>query len=92
MSLIAVAIGPNSRPPCAYGATTVSRVEFRILGPLQVVEDGELLPLRGARERAVLAFLLLRAGEVVPRPATAGATAPPGLGAGSGNEDCRGTG
>jgi DNA-binding SARP family transcriptional activator len=40
-------------------------VEFRILGPLEVVEQGRALPLGGARQRAVLAILLTRANEVV---------------------------
>ena len=41
-------------------------VEFRILGPLEVARGGEPLALGGAKQRAVLAVLLLRAGEVVP--------------------------
>ena len=40
-------------------------MEFRILGPLEVVEQGNPLPLGGARQRALLAFLLTRANEVV---------------------------
>jgi len=40
-------------------------VEFKILGPLEVVEDGLPLPLGRGRERALLALLLLRANEVV---------------------------
>jgi DNA-binding SARP family transcriptional activator len=40
-------------------------VEFRILGPLEVVEEGRLLPLGGPRQRALLAILLTRANEVV---------------------------
>jgi YVTN family beta-propeller protein len=40
-------------------------VEFRILGPLEVVEDGRSLPLGRGKERALLALLLLRANEVV---------------------------
>jgi DNA-binding SARP family transcriptional activator len=40
-------------------------VEFRILGPLEVVEDGTTLPLGGPKHRALLAYLLLHAGEVV---------------------------
>jgi DNA-binding SARP family transcriptional activator len=40
--------------------------EFRILGPLEVVDDaGAPVALGGARVRAVLAVLLLRAGDVV---------------------------
>ena len=41
-------------------------MEFRILGPVEVVRDGELLDLGGPRQRAVLARLLLAAGAVVP--------------------------
>jgi DNA-binding SARP family transcriptional activator len=40
-------------------------VEFRILGPLEVVEQGRSLALGGARQRALLALLLTRANEVV---------------------------
>ena len=40
-------------------------VEFRILGPLEAVTDGESLPLGGTKQRAVLALLLLEAGRVV---------------------------
>jgi DNA-binding SARP family transcriptional activator/tetratricopeptide (TPR) repeat protein len=40
-------------------------MEFRILGPLEVFEDGRQVDLGGARQRALLAMLLLRANEVV---------------------------
>jgi DNA-binding SARP family transcriptional activator len=40
-------------------------VEFRILGPLEVVERGRELTLGGPRQRALLALLLTRANEVV---------------------------
>jgi DNA-binding SARP family transcriptional activator/tetratricopeptide (TPR) repeat protein len=40
--------------------------EFGLLGPLVVRERGHELALAGAKERGVLAFLLLRANEVVP--------------------------
>ncbi|MCP2169734.1 AfsR/SARP family transcriptional regulator [Goodfellowiella coeruleoviolacea] len=36
-------------------------MEFRLLGPLEVRRAGELVPLGGRRQRAVLAALLLRA-------------------------------
>jgi DNA-binding SARP family transcriptional activator len=40
--------------------------QFRILGPLEVSDDdGALVPLGGTKQRAVLAVLVLRAGEVV---------------------------
>jgi DNA-binding SARP family transcriptional activator len=40
-------------------------MEFRILGPLEVVDDGRPVPLVGARQRALLAMLLLHANQVV---------------------------
>lgn len=41
-------------------------MEFRLLGPVEVSRAGELLPVGGARDRALLAALLLRANEVAP--------------------------
>jgi YVTN family beta-propeller protein len=41
-------------------------LDFRVLGPLQVATNGTHLPLGGAKQRAVLALLLLHANEVVP--------------------------
>jgi DNA-binding SARP family transcriptional activator len=40
-------------------------MEFRILGPVEVVEHGRPLVLGGPRQRALLAVLLTRANEVV---------------------------
>ena len=40
-------------------------LEFRILGPLEVLSDGEPLVLGGKRQRALLAALLVQAGRVV---------------------------
>src|SRR5262249_6992316 len=42
-----------------------TRVEFRLLGPLEVCRDGVVLELGGPRQRAVLAALAIRANEVV---------------------------
>ena len=42
-------------------------VEFRILGPLEVRDGDRVLPLGIRQQRALLALLLLRANEVVPR-------------------------
>jgi YVTN family beta-propeller protein len=42
-------------------------VEFRILGPVEVCLDGSTLALRGRKQRALLAVLLLHANEVVSR-------------------------
>jgi predicted ATPase/DNA-binding SARP family transcriptional activator len=43
------------------------RFEFRLLGPLEVESKGAVLPVGGPRQRALLAFLLLHANEVVKR-------------------------
>jgi YVTN family beta-propeller protein len=40
-------------------------LEFRILGPFEVVEQQRLVVLGGPKQRALLAILLLRRGEVV---------------------------
>jgi YVTN family beta-propeller protein len=48
------------RSYCSEGA-----VEFRVLGPLEVSQDGRVLPLGGAKQRALLATLLVRANRVV---------------------------
>ena len=40
-------------------------MDFRILGPVEVVEDGKPLSLGGPRQRALLALLLLHANEAV---------------------------
>lgn len=42
-------------------------VELRILGSLEVVADGRVIPLVAPKQRALLALLLLRAGEPVSR-------------------------
>jgi DNA-binding SARP family transcriptional activator/ABC-type transport system substrate-binding protein/streptogramin lyase len=43
------------------------RVEFAVLGRLEVRIDGEAVPLGGPKQRALLALLLLNASEVVSR-------------------------
>ena len=40
-------------------------MEFRILGPLEVVVDGHVVPIGAAKHRTLLACLLLRANRVV---------------------------
>jgi DNA-binding SARP family transcriptional activator len=40
-------------------------VEFRILGPLEIVDEGRPLPLGGSRQRTLLALLLVHANEIV---------------------------
>jgi YVTN family beta-propeller protein len=41
-------------------------MEFRILGPLEVVDDGRPVSIRRGKEQALLAYLLLHANEVLP--------------------------
>ena len=41
-------------------------LELGILGPVQAVRDGRKLELGGPKQRAVLALLLVRAGQVLP--------------------------
>ena len=41
-------------------------VEFRLLGPVAVWRDGQMVALRRAKERTLLAALLLNAGRAVP--------------------------
>src|SRR5438093_742066 len=52
----------RGRLPPGYDRTGV---EFRILGPLEVWHEGRQAQIEGAKERALLAFLLLHAGEPV---------------------------
>jgi DNA-binding SARP family transcriptional activator len=40
-------------------------MEFRVLGPLEVWDDGRQLPITGTKQRALLAVLLLHANEIV---------------------------
>ncbi|MGH3077107.1 MAG: BTAD domain-containing putative transcriptional regulator [Gaiellaceae bacterium] len=42
-------------------------IEFRVLGPLQVVKGGRALPLGGLKQRGLLALLLFERNRVVPR-------------------------
>ena len=41
-------------------------MEFRILGPLEVVDEGRPVAIRRGKEQALLIYLLLHANEVVP--------------------------
>jgi DNA-binding SARP family transcriptional activator len=50
----------------AICAPSARRLEFRILGPLEVWREGRPVKLGGGRQRGLLAALLLDANEVVP--------------------------
>jgi DNA-binding SARP family transcriptional activator len=41
-------------------------VEFRLLGPFDVIANGRSVPLGGAKQRALLAILAIHANEIVP--------------------------
>ena len=54
------------QPELAKSRSTIGFVEFRVLGPLEVVDQGgDPVPLGGRRQRLVLAFLILEANRVV---------------------------
>jgi DNA-binding SARP family transcriptional activator len=53
-----------SRLPAGYNRLRRG-MEFRILGPVEVIDDGRTLDLGGARQRALLAVLLLHRREPV---------------------------
>jgi YVTN family beta-propeller protein len=41
-------------------------LQFRVLGPVEVTDGGQSLPLGGPKQRALLADLILNAGRIVP--------------------------
>lgn len=57
--------GDPTGPAVAPGATG-SRLDFRILGPLELYAGEVPVPIAGPRQRTVLAMLLTAAGRVVP--------------------------
>src|SRR5262245_56651835 len=51
--------------PEAVLASIQERMEFRILGPLEVLDDGRTISVGGGRQRALLALLLLHRNDVM---------------------------
>jgi predicted ATPase/DNA-binding SARP family transcriptional activator len=49
-----------------WGPGTMPLVEFAVLGPLEATRDGTSIALGAARQRALLALLLIHVNEVVP--------------------------
>jgi DNA-binding SARP family transcriptional activator len=41
-------------------------MDFRILGPLEVLDEERVLDVGGGKQRSILALLLMHANEVVP--------------------------
>jgi WD40 repeat protein/DNA-binding SARP family transcriptional activator len=58
------AVHPPSRVD--RGAYRTNLMRYRLLGPLEVTDGSDPLPLGGPKQRLVLAHLLLRANHVVP--------------------------
>jgi len=58
-----VRVRGDGLPPPGAGSQAF---EFRVLGPVQAVRDGQELALGGPKRRAVLALLLVANGRVVP--------------------------
>jgi YVTN family beta-propeller protein len=48
-----------------WAAAVAAAMEFRILGPLEVVDNGHPIEIGGHKQRALLAVLLLQANEIV---------------------------
>ena len=54
---------PNPAAQQSYGRSAYARpMELRVLGPIEVVEDGKRFPLGGPKQRTVLALLIANAG------------------------------
>ncbi len=70
MSLVSPSLLPAFRttvqPVAHQDGSSGPRVDFRILGALELYVDGKPVPIGGPRQRIVLAMLLSNAGEVVP--------------------------
>jgi DNA-binding SARP family transcriptional activator len=58
---LAVVLASKRLPRWGWG------IKFCVLGPLQASVDGRSVPVGGGRQRALLALLLVHAGEVVSR-------------------------
>lgn len=50
----------SSRLPRVQSDGTAAGVEFRVLGPVEIMRDGRTAPLAGAKQRSLLALFLLR--------------------------------
>lgn len=50
-----------------HGGMSTTLIEYRLLGPIEVRVDGQVLDIGGLKQRALLAMLLLRANEPVSR-------------------------
>src|SRR5262245_12418482 len=60
-------IQPWPRLYAPGSSASMRRMEFRLLGPLEVIAEGRVVPLDAPKQRALLALLLVRANEPVSR-------------------------
>ncbi len=67
VSLLAHLEKPRLLQETAVGEVADSRIEFRILGPLEVLVGDTAVRIGGPRQRALLAFMLLSPNRVVSR-------------------------
>ena len=56
--------GPEPLGVGSFRFLTDSQLDFRVLGPLEAVRDGEPVPLDARKPRALLALLLIHANQV----------------------------
>src|ERR671935_281656 len=50
----------------SFGRRRAEKMDFRILGPLEVLDKERVLDVGGGKQRSILALLLMHANEVVP--------------------------
>src|SRR3954471_14705742 len=60
-------VDPDAPNPLTTPGEASTRLQFRVLGPVEARRDGAAIELGGPLQRALLACLVLRAGEVVAR-------------------------
>src|SRR4051794_29462532 len=60
-------VDPRAPNPLTTLGEASGRLQFRVLGPVEARRDGAPIDLGGPLQRALLACLVLRAGEVVSR-------------------------
>src|SRR4051812_41207494 len=60
-------VDPDAPNPLTTAGEASARLQFRVLGPVEARRDGAPIELGGPLQRALLACMLLRAGEVASR-------------------------
>src|SRR5262249_11756607 len=60
------ATGNRRRPRRRLGKRRLTPMEFKVLGPLEIADDGRVLQLGSGRQLALVALLLVHRNTVVP--------------------------